>query len=276
MAKIIPLCSSSKGNSTLLCIGATTLLIDIGCSFRSLNAHLCNFGYSLSDISALLITHEHTDHVKGLHTFIKRTDIPVFATRGTVLALAQGGNVHSESSKAGFSAFNLSSYICDDFSQVGEAVGGSLNVKCFNTPHDAAQSVGFVVENNDYTLAYCTDLGQVTDEVKNTMVGSDAVFLESNYCPEMLQTGGYPYFLKKRIDSCVGHLSNRQSAEFSAFLVSNGTKRIILGHLSQQNNTPRTAHNCHVQTLASHGIRVGVDCLLDIAAPVADSVMVTL
>ncbi|MDR1753971.1 MAG: MBL fold metallo-hydrolase [Eubacterium sp.] len=257
MAKIIPLCSSSKGNSVLVCLGKTNILIDIGCSFRILNTYLKYFNYSILDISAVLITHEHTDHVYGLNTLIKNTNIPVFATEGTTNGIIEKSMIEPE----------LRCYIHNDIKEIEL----DTEIKYFKTSHDTYDSVGYVINSgiNGCSFAYCTDLGEVTREVRTAVLGSDVVFLESNYCRNRLdQNPRYPNFLKKRIKSSSGHLSNRQSAEFAAELVKNGTKRIILGHLSQENNTPDLAYQCNAETLYNNNIKNGVDYILNVAGPV--------
>ena len=252
MPLIIPLCSSSSGNAVFAGTRSGGVLIDMGCSFRRLRLYLDACGLNLDAVKAVLITHEHTDHVKGLFQLTKHTDIPVYASRGTLSALT---------------AENLTAP-CADLRELGALKNAPVDyiIKAFNTSHDANESVGFTLENDDYKIAYCTDLGTITAEVREAMAGADLVFLESNYQPQMLQRNpNYPPHVKRRIASDVGHLSNDDCAEFLTELLEEGATRFILGHLSRENNTPALAFENAERRLNQYGAVSNRDYTLEIA-----------
>ena len=225
MARIYPLFSSSKGNSTYIGTKSEGILIDDGVSFARLKKALDVNGLSVDAIKAIFVTHEHSDHTKGLAMLTKKINAPVFAQGLTLEYLRKSCLINGES-------FEL-----DD----SEEICG-MSVRCFDTPHDTRQSCGYRVELPDgKSVAVCTDLGHVTDTVEQTLLGTDCVLLEANYDIEMLRNGIYPFHLKTRIFSNNGHLSNADSGAFAARLVKSGTTRLILGHLSQDNNTPELA-----------------------------------
>ena len=219
--------SGSSGNCGLYMAEGTAILIDLGVSLRKITTALAGLGLSLADISAVLLTHEHIDHVKGLPMLTKKTQIPVFASRGTAEALAQKDP------------------LCRDRLNVFDA-GADFWVKdvavySFETPHDAANSVGYILEQKDTRFGYATDLGFVPRDAAELLRGCEMVVLESNHDPHMLQAGPYPYTLKMRVAGPTGHLSNPDCAVFAADLVKNGTKTLILAHLSEKNNMPELA-----------------------------------
>lgn len=252
MARIIPFCSSSKGNSVFIGTKNNGILVDMGCSFKRLNTGLSSFDMDLSAIKAVVVTHEHSDHVQGLAQLTKRTSIPIFASADTLLALINNNLVSSTA--------NL--HTTDEL----ELIDCDIDVKCFHTPHDSAESVGYTFVVDGIKIGFCTDLGCVTDEVRNNIVGSNFVFLEANYEPAWLNSNPrYPVYLKKRIASNSGHLSNPDSASFVTELVRNGSTQIVLGHLSQENNTPEQVRKYFKSILSAAGIKIGFDVLLDVA-----------
>ncbi|MCL2637110.1 MAG: MBL fold metallo-hydrolase [Oscillospiraceae bacterium] len=252
MALIIPLCSSSGGNSVFIGSRRAGVLIDAGCSFRKLRLFLDSCGTSIDAVKAVLITHEHADHIKGLFQLTKHTDIPVYASAGTVQSLLTENSVAS----------------CANLYELSELASAPLyfEIKAFSTPHDSAESVGFTLEKDEQKIAYCTDLGIITSEVRDALRGCNTVFLESNYEPELLRKNAkYPAFLKRRISSDIGHLSNKDCAEFLAELVGHGTTRIILGHLSRENNKPEIAYESALTRLSKSGALINKDYILEIA-----------
>jgi phosphoribosyl 1,2-cyclic phosphodiesterase len=227
MARIYPLFSSSKGNSTFIGDKNGGILIDAGVSFKRLSEALENSELSINSVKGVFITHSHSDHVKGLKMLTKKTAVPVFGQRETLEELIAG-----EMIAPGSEVYELDS----------NAVTAGMEISCFDTPHDTVRSCGYRIKTSDGRLcAVCTDLGYVTDTVRENLNGCNLVLLESNYDEKMLKDGFYPYYLKQRIRSKSGHLSNTDCAKFSAELLKNGTTQIILGHLSQENNTPHTA-----------------------------------
>lgn len=228
MARVYPLFSSSKGNSTFVGTPESGILIDAGVTCKRLVEALDYNGIPLDAVKAVFITHEHSDHIKGLSVFTKKTKVPVFAQEKTMKALCDNNCICPQS--------NL--YIIND-----EPVDiADMQIHSFQTPHDTDQSCGYVIRiNNGKKIAICTDLGEVTPIVDENLLGSDLVLIESNYDENMLKIGPYPYYLKNRISSDHGHLSNLDCAKQVRKLIHNGTTRIILGHLSQENNSPATA-----------------------------------
>lgn len=238
--RIYPICSSSKANSLFIGTGGHGILIDAGCSFSSLKNALSLINTSLNEIEALFITHEHIDHTKGAAQIIKQTKIPIFATKGTANELF-ARNIAPQGTKI-FDIMN-EDYISADF-----------RVSAFPTSHDAAQSVGYSVTYKGRRIGVCTDTGVITPEADAALIGCEAVYLESNYDVDMLRRNmHYGFELKKRIMSSKGHLSNNDCAKFAEKLIRNGTRHLILGHLSVENNTPETAISCTREHLEKCG-----------------------
>ncbi|MCL1902972.1 MAG: MBL fold metallo-hydrolase [Oscillospiraceae bacterium] len=250
---IAPLCSGSSANSTFVGDKKNGILIDVGCSYKQLCEYLSLHDTELSAVKAVLITHEHIDHVKGLFQFTKHNNTPVFASAGTCGAILKKGFMYNPER-----LFTTES-ICDFISD--------YNIKAFETPHDSVQSVGYTVTlSNGYRIAYITDLGEITDEVRSATLGANFVLIESNYDPVLLRNNKkYPAFTKERILSRIGHLSNKDSADYIQKLIENGATRVVLAHLSRENNTPETAFAHTVSTLASAGLKHNYDYTLDIA-----------
>lgn len=235
MARIYPLFSSSKGNSTYIGTKNQGILIDAGVSYKRLLAAFDVCSLDIRAVSAVFITHDHSDHICGLNMLTKHNDITVYAQEMTLRRL-----IDSRSIAPGTQIRVIS----------GDVSAGGMTVRAFDTPHDTAQSCGYrIMTENGGVCAVCTDLGHVTDTVENALYGASCVLLESNYDSDMMKNSSYPQYLKARITSQNGHLSNTDSAEFAKRLIKNGTTQIILGHLSQENNTPQVAENAHVSAL---------------------------
>lgn len=251
MTQLCTLASGSSGNALLASHGDTHLLIDAGLSLRRLKAALSEFDLSPDRLSAVLITHEHSDHISGLSTLTNRLDLPVYASRGT-------------------SAYLLwkMPWLCDRLFpfEAGHSFSvGGVEVDTFSTPHDTPDSVGYTLRMGGVRASVATDLGYVPEHVLNKLLGSDYLLLESNHDVEMLRTGAYPAFLKRRILGKNGHLSNEDSARAAAACVRAGTRHITLGHLSRDNNSPETAFEAAVSFLRDEGLEAGRDVCLDVA-----------
>ena len=247
MARIYPLFSSSKGNATYVGTSSAGILIDAGITYSRLLEGLRRSELDISAIQAIFITHIHSDHIKGLSVLTKKTGIPVFAQEITINHLIASECLHSRG---------------EVLRRPVEAAG--MEIKAFCTPHDTVQSCGFRITTSDgKQCAVCTDLGHITLEVEENLSGCDLVLLESNYDEKMLKFGGYPEYLKARIRSKRGHLSNRDCAAQVEKLISDGTTRVILGHLSQENNTPQTADST-IEAALSGFVR-NKDYILDVA-----------
>ncbi len=218
--------SGSSGNCLLLSSGDSHILIDAGISMRRISAGLTQAGISWRDIGGVLITHEHSDHIYGLKTLIRHGAVPILAPR-TVANRLRGMLPGIEE--------------CLRIIPVGEffQVSG-FRVRAFHTPHDTDESVGYRVEREG-VFSLATDMGQVTEEVVSGLRGADTVLIEANHDLEMLRMGSYPAYLKMRILSTHGHLSNCDCAELARLLCESGTKCVVLGHISRENNRPELA-----------------------------------
>lgn len=228
MAKFYPLYSSSSGNASYIGGRNAGILIDAGVSCKRILEALGRNDLQKECIQGIFITHAHSDHISGLKVLAKKLKVPVYATSETLQTLYR-----KEQIPEGITTIPIES---------GTITCAGCEVTAFPTMHDEPGSCGYRIHTaDDRYCAVCTDLGVVTDDVQNALRGCDMVLLESNYDPEMLRKGAYPPELKFRILSEHGHLSNPDSGDFAAYLVQNGTTRILLGHLSQNNNTPALA-----------------------------------
>ncbi len=224
--KIFVFASGSGGNCLMLSSGDTNILIDAGISMRRLSSALAQAGRTMREIGGVLITHEHSDHISGLKSLVKAGGVRVFAPR-TVASRLRGLLPEIEE------RLNVI--------PVGEPFPlGCLQIQAFHTSHDTDESVGYRVEGEG-VFALATDMGCVTDQVRAGLRGAETVLIEANHDEEMLRYGPYPVYLKRRILSDRGHLSNDSCAALARFLAENGTERIILGHLSRENNRPEKA-----------------------------------
>lgn len=234
--------SSSSGNCLLLQSGDTNILIDAGISMRRTVSALSHAGLNLRDIGGVLITHEHSDHIYGLKMLLKHNPMPVYAPR-TLAARLVG--ILPESEK----------YIQIIPLERPFSIGG-LEIFAYPTPHDVDQSVCYRVESGEGCFALATDMGCVTENVLHCLSGADTVLIESNHDEEMLRYGPYPVYLKRRVLSDRGHLSNDNCAMLAAKLAEGGTKRFILGHLSQENNRPEIAFACAQKALGGRFVEL--------------------
>ena len=223
-----PLFSGSSGNAIYVGCDDAQILVDAGMSGTRVVQALARVGVDPRGLDAIFVTHEHADHIKGIGILSRKFDLPVFATEGTwegmydkIGPIAAKNRVIIEAGRDFFI--------------------GSIDATPFSIPHDAAEPVGYTFEADGAKLAIATDLGCVRDGWLNHVLGADAVLLESNYDPDMLRAGPYPYELKQRIASRRGHLSNDDAGRVAAELARHGTRQIILGHLSKENNFPELA-----------------------------------
>lgn len=230
--RLISLYSGSSGNAFLIATPTGNLLIDAGKSAKALSRALESVGVSSESIGAILVTHEHADHVNALPVFLKKHPLSVYLPKKSAQRMSTDATVAPY--LIGFE---------QDFSK--DILG--MRVTAFPTPHDTAASVGYRIEipqgDAHITVGYATDIGYVTREIEEGLSGCDAVILESNHDVEMLTHGPYPAHLKQRILSRRGHLSNPESALLAAKLCARGTKSLMLAHLSQENNTPELAYD---------------------------------
>jgi phosphoribosyl 1,2-cyclic phosphodiesterase len=222
------LASGSKGNCVVLEGDSNTVLIDAGLSAKEILVRMERAGLDAGRIDAMLVTHEHGDHTRGVDVLARKLDIPVHATEGT---LADFLNHRRTSTKP------LVHHTCRDAEPF---FIGDLKIEPFATSHDAAEPCGFIITEGSLRFGYCTDTGIITPHVHSLLRQCDGIVLESNHCPEMLANGPYPESLKRRIRSKRGHLSNPDAA---ACLRDFGrdVPLVILAHLSEMNNTPDKA-----------------------------------
>lgn len=239
--------SSSRGNCSLLYNQDTALLVDAGISCRKIKQRLQTAGLTPDDLSGILITHEHTDHIAGLSVLLKNYDIPLYATPGTALVLAR---------KIPHARELLRPLPAGSQFQVG-----SLAVQSFSTSHDAADSVGYRLTSGGHSAVIATDLGRVTSLVMDAAFGADLALIEANHDVDWLRDGPYPYALQNRILGDRGHLSNEASAEFAVSLAAAGTHTLLLAHLSPENNTPERARTVVQGALERAHLRPEVDVL---------------
>ncbi len=252
MARICPLFSGSSGNSYYIGSREEGILIDVGRSAKQITGMLDACGIPIKAIKAVFVTHEHSDHVQGLRVFASKNKLRIYASEGTLKALQESKNF-SES---------LESFV---IGEDGVSCAGML-IQPFRTSHDSAESLGFKITSSDgRRIAFCTDLGCLTETVTQELSGSDLVILESNHDIGMLQNGPYPYYLKRRILSNTGHLSNTACASVLPELARKGTARFLLAHLSRENNTPELAYQTSLCSLQMAGLKQGMDFELMVA-----------
>ncbi len=248
---VYTLASSSKGNSVYVRLDDDEILIDAGISCKRVCEALKELDTHISRIKAIFVTHEHSDHVAGLEIIAKNYKIPIHMTEPSARA-------HLKSAKTVYSAEAAVIHPLLYTEKVG-----ALEVSSFATPHDSAASVGYVITDgtDEHTVAVATDIGCVTDEVSDALLGVRNIILESNHDENMLLCGSYPYELKRRILSSHGHLSNEAAAAFVSRLAASGTQRILLAHLSEENNLPELAYHSSLCSLC------GCDIFLGVASP---------
>lgn len=242
--RVVTLGSGSGGNAVAVTDGTTTLLIDCGFSARETARRLGQAGLDPNRVATILITHEHSDHIRGVEVFARRHGCSVHATRGTRMA-------------AGLE------YACAEVATVAsgaELSVGTLSVLPFRTSHDAAEPVGYRVESaSGHRFGLATDTGVFTPECAEALTDVDLLGIEANHDLGMLDAGPYPAFLKRRIRSAEGHLSNPDAADALERLACNRLRRVIALHRSDTNNTPSLAKRALVARLEVIGLRIPVD-----------------
>ncbi len=252
MARFCSLFSSSSGNCTYIGSSQGGILIDIGVSAKKTADALKAIGVDPGSISAIFVTHEHSDHINGVRVFAERHGVKVYSSEGTLNGMEQAGVITPK--------------VRADVIPTGGIEAGGMFIRPFRTPHDSLESTGYTVVTPDgKRLAVATDIGKMTDTVMDAVYGCDLVLLESNHDVGMLKNGPYPFFLKERILSNHGHLSNESCAETAVKLMESGTTRFVLGHLSKENNIPALAYETTRAAMRMAGATENVDYLLSVA-----------
>lgn len=247
-----PLFSGSSGNAIYVGCDEAHLLVDAGMSGARVIQALEGIGIAPGSLSGILVTHEHVDHIRGIGVLSRKFDLPIYATSGTWAAMEGKIGAVAEKNQR-FVDPEINFFV------------GPMEIMAFSTPHDAADSVGYAFELETARFALATDIGCVRDSWFKHVRGADAVLLESNYDPDMLKAGPYPYDLKKRILSRHGHLSNDDAGETAAKLIEAGARQIVLGHLSKENNFPELALRSTEIALMAEGIEMGRDADVRVA-----------
>lgn len=254
MIRACPLFSGSSGNAVYLSDGRTSLLVDAGQCCRTIENALSSIDVLPASLAAILITHEHIDHIRGVGVLMRRYHLPVYANEATWTAMRRDPNIGRIDPEL------------IHILPIGEKTEiGDMCVQSVSTPHDAIDPVGYRVTAGQREVSVFTDLGFADPELLSSITSSDLVFFESNYDREMLFGGPYPWHLKRRIDGLKGHLSNSDCAAALQTLLQGGVARFVLSHLSKENNTPELARASAVDSLSSCGAAHGHDYLLEIA-----------
>lgn len=249
--KFLSLASGSSGNCYYLGCGEKGILIDAGIGIRTIKKTLKEIGVAIESIMGVFVTHDHADHIKSVGNLGERLHIPVYTTK----------TIHEGINKSYCVTEKL--YSCVRHIEKEKAIQlGDFNILAFEVPHDGTDNVGYCIEVNGKIFSFLTDLGEITPLAAKYISMANFLILEANYDEEMLRMGTYPAYLKKRITSRTGHLSNSAAAEFLAENITESLKYIWLCHLSKDNNHPELAYKTVEWKLRNKGIIVGKDVQL--------------
>lgn len=262
MINFCSLSSGSSGNAIFLEYNGTSVLIDCGLSCKRICDLLIQIGKRPEDISGMLVTHEHSDHIKGISVLTRKYHIPVYSAKNTFENMPETSAI----------AKDLQHFI----SSGNEFSLGNIGVLPFSIPHDASMPLGYTFQLGDTKVSVATDMGKIDSDVALHLKGSDLILLESNYDTQMLIDGPYPYFLKRRILSEHGHLSNEQAAKLALSLARTGTKNFLFGHLSDTNNTPDIVLNTMISSFEQEGFYNGKNIDIAVANRYSPSKLYTL
>ena len=243
MLDFCSLYSGSSGNCLFVRTENTKILVDCGTSLKKVQEGLVEIDEKIEDIDAIIVTHEHSDHVQSLGNTSKKYNIPVYANFETFEAMPK--------QKEKIDCNNQKMF------EIGKEFSiGDLAINPFSIPHDAANPCGFNIYNNKTKLTIATDLGHMDNELINNMKESSFILLESNYDPEILKCSRYPYILKQRISGPKGHLSNSTAGKTISELMKSDLKEVMLGHLSKENNFPELAYQTVVEELQNNNVDI--------------------
>ena len=250
--RLCSLSSGSSGNCIYVGTESTGLLVDCGVSGKEILENLKNIGVCTSTIKGILVTHEHSDHTKGIGVISRKLNVPIYANAKTWAGIGDSiGKISAENIR-----------------HFDTGVGFELNeleVKSYSIPHDASDPVGYSFRLGSRKVCIATDLGYFSDEVRENTKGADMVLLEANHDIEMVKVSSYPYFLKRRILSDVGHLSNEAAGLAVLELLNSGVRKVLLGHLSKENNFPELAYQTVKNILEENQVTIGEDIELEVA-----------
>ncbi|SDZ13063.1 MBL fold metallo-hydrolase [Tindallia californiensis] len=251
-ATFCTLASGSSGNCHVLSDGNQQLLIDAGLSGKQIQSRLQKAGMQPENLSGILVSHEHSDHIKGAGILSRRFQLPIYANEKTWIAMEEKiGPVKPEHRK-----------IFD--SQKAFAIG-DISVTPYRLSHDAADPVGFALEGHQFKICLATDLGHVPESLYEVACNSDLLVMESNHDVDMLNVGSYPYYLKRRVLSDQGHLSNESAGQAVVEMIRRNVKSILLAHLSRENNFPELAYSTVTGIMAEKGMKAGKDVNLSLS-----------
>lgn len=257
MSKVCQLFSGSSGNSILISSKGHNILVDIGVSAKRCENALNDIGVDPDSIDAVFVTHEHTDHSGGVRVFSSRHKVPVFASDACIEEMMLSGVLDEK-------------VLCNTLDYHTELNG--IEVMTFRQSHDSVDCLGYRFNLPDgRSVSVCTDTGYITDNAKEILPGTDLIFIESNHETSMVETGPYPYPLKKRILGPDGHLSNFACSEYIKELAENGTTRFVLSHLSRENNMPHIARQTALAALNEIGLMQDRDFRLYVSPPENDA-----
>ncbi len=257
MSKVCQLFSGSSGNSILISSKGHNILVDIGVSAKRCENALNDIGVDPDSIDAVFVTHEHTDHSGGVRVFSSRHKVPVFASDACIEEMMLSGVLDEK-------------VLCNTLDYHTELNG--IEVMTFRQSHDSVDCLGYRFNLPDgRSVSVCTDTGYITDNAKEILPGTDLIFIESNHETSMVETGPYPYPLKKRILGPDGHLSNFACSEYIKELAENGTTRFVLSHLSRENNMPHIARQTALSALNAIGLMQDRDFRLYVSPPENDA-----
>lgn len=251
MIQVCPLASGSNGNSFYIGDEVAGVLVDAGISNKAILAGLDFHGLRPQQVKAVLITHEHSDHIKGLKVFLKKQDVPVYGSEPCLAHLQKNELVPRDT---------LLTSIADN-KQLRQVLlrttpTTEIAITPFKVPHDVPLCIGFRIKIGDRVIGYATDIGMLTDEVWGGLQGCDLAVIESNYEPRLLaMTPAYPPYLKERIRGEFGHMSNQDCAQLATKLALTGTGRFILAHISQNSNMPELALQAAIASLSANGLQ---------------------
>lgn len=249
--KYCSIASGSSGNCHYIGYKDTNILIDAGLSGKRITKGLDEIDIDANKLNGIFVTHEHSDHIKGIGVLSRKYDLPIFVNYKTWNAIKEKiGKVKEENIKI--------------FENDKEYAIGDMEIKPFSITHDAVDPVGFKLTDGKKAISVATDIGHVSDNIKENLLGSKLIVLESNYDKEMLLMGSYTYALKKRVMSDIGHLSNEAAAKFAVELIKNGAENLLLAHLSRENNFPALAFETSNHILTENGMKIGKDANLEV------------